>query len=253
MHHRSFLMVAFALVAAQAAGAQSASEHIAAGDKETAALNAPAALTHYEEAVKAEPTNYEALWKAARTAVDLGEAEKDATKRNTYYKTGEAFARRAVAANPNDAEGHFVLGRAIGRAALTLGPSDRVKYAKAVRNEALAALKLDPHHAGALHLLGMWNAEIMRLGGTARWFAKTFLGGQVFNEANWDNAQRYLEQAATAEPNRITHHLDLAGVYRDRGNKVRAREEYQKVLDLPATEYDDALYKQQAAEALRKL
>ena len=64
------------------------------------------------------------------------------------YKRAEEYARRAVAANPDDAEAHFELARAIGRNALTMGTRDRVKYAGVVHDEALEALKLDPKHAG---------------------------------------------------------------------------------------------------------
>ena len=63
------------LLAASAAGAQTAADHVALGDKEYVAMNAPAALQHYEEAIKLDPKNYEALWKASRSAVDLGSYE----------------------------------------------------------------------------------------------------------------------------------------------------------------------------------
>jgi hypothetical protein len=35
----------------------------------------------------------------------------------------------------------------------------------------------------------------MRVNGVARTFARTFLGGEVFGLANWNDAQRYLELA----------------------------------------------------------
>src|SRR5205823_350035 len=64
------------------AAAQTAAEHIAMGDRDHTVMNAPSALHHYEEAIKLEPTSYDALWKAAREAVDAGEyappAERDA-------------------------------------------------------------------------------------------------------------------------------------------------------------------------------
>ena len=124
------------------------------------------------------------------------------TSATALYESAEQYARRAVAANPNDAEGHFQLARAIGRNALTMGARDKMKYAGEVRDEALAALKIDPKHAGALHVMGVWNAEVMRLNGFTRMIAKNLLGGKVFGEASWDNAQRYLEAGGRdrAEP-----------------------------------------------------
>src|SRR3954467_4104755 len=97
------LLSAGMLLVATAAGAQSAAEHIALGDKEYVAMNAPAALAHYEEAIKLDPKNYEALWKASRSAVDLGSAERNDEKRDAEFKSGELNARRAVEVNPGDA------------------------------------------------------------------------------------------------------------------------------------------------------
>ena len=239
------------LVAASVASAQSAADHIAFGDKEYVAMNAPAALAHYEEAIKLDSRNYEALWKASRSEVDLGSAERNDEKREAEFKAGEQYARRAVEINPGDAEGHFSLARALGKNALTQSPRSRIKYAKDVRNQALECLKIDPKHAGCLHVMGMWNAEVMRLNGFTRAIAKNFLGGQIFDTANWAEARRYMEESVANEPDRIVHHLDLAGVYRDMGEKAKARAEYQAVMKLPNRDYNDRQYKAEADAALR--
>ena len=240
-------------VAALPAGAQTAAEHIAMGDSLHAAMNPAAALQHYEAAVAADPRNYDALNKASRDAVDVGEFEGNKDTRTALFTKGEQYARRAIAVDAQGAEGHFQLARALGRRALTLGPRDRVKYATEVRANALDALKADPKHPGALHVMGMWNAEVMRLSGPTRWIAKNILGGQVFGSASWDNAVRYMEQAVAVEPARITHHIDLAEIYRDTNDKARAREELQKVLSLPATDYNDRFYKERAQKDLADL
>jgi len=239
------------LLVASTAGAQTAADHIALGDKEYVAMNAPAALQHYEEAIKIDPKNYEALWKASRSAVDLGSYERDDDKRNAYFKTAEQDARQAVAINPADAEGHFNLARSLGKYALTQGPRSRVKFAAEVRNQALECLKIDPKHAGCLHVMGMWNAEVMRLSGFTRMFAKNFLGGKIFDSANWADARRYMEESVAAEPDRIIHHVDLAGVYRDTGDKAKAKAEWQVAMKLPNRDYNDRHYKAEADAGLR--
>jgi tetratricopeptide (TPR) repeat protein len=239
-----------------AASAQTAAEAIVRGDSAFAALDAHGALADYQAAIQLDSVNAEALWKAAREAVDLGEAAGFAhqdKERDSLYKLGEQYATRAVQANPDVAVTHFTLAKALGRAALALGSRERVKYAKRVRQEALAALKLDSLDDGAWHVMGVWNAEIMRLNVFTRFFAKTLLGGAVFGEASWANAQRDLEHAVTLQPTRIVHHLDLAQVYADVGDKAKAREQYNLVLTLPATEYNDTNYKHQAEQALAKL
>jgi tetratricopeptide (TPR) repeat protein len=249
-----YLGIAAALAfAASAATAQTAAEHIATGDQLHSELKPAEALVHYEEAVKSDSTNYEALWKASREAEDIAEFDSDKAKGNALYKQAEGWARRAVALKPDDAEGHFYLARAIGKVALTLGSSDKVKYAKVVRDEALAALKANPKHPGALHVMGVWNAEVMRLNGFSRFMAKNFLGGKIFNEASWDNATRYMEQSVEVDPTRLTHHLDLAAIYRDRGETEKARAQYQAVLDGKELDFNDHFYKRIAAEQIKKM
>jgi tetratricopeptide (TPR) repeat protein len=245
-------VVSLALAPAPAA-AQSAGEHIALGDKDHAAMNAPGALRHYEEAMKADPRSYEALWKATREAVDVGEFNSDEKERDRLYTQAELYARRAVEANPADAEGHFHLARALGRKALSLGKKDQVKYAGDVRTHALEALKLNPKHPGALHVMGMWNYNVMRLSGVTRFMAKTFLGGKVFDSANWDDAQRYMEESAAIEPARLVHHLDLARVYRARDNKEKARAAYEAAIRGPATEYNDRKFQAEAAAEIKEV
>lgn len=241
------------LAVASAAEALSAQSHTALGDKEYVALDAPAALAHYEAAITADPRNYGALWKASRTLVDIGSYENDAEKRSLMYGKAEAYARRAVEANAADAEGHFHLARALGKNALTQGTRTRVKYATDVREHALECLKLSPKHAGCLHVMGVWNAEVMRLNGFSRMLARNLLGGRVFGSASWAEAQRYMEESVAVEPDRIVHRVDLAEIYRDVGNKAKARAEFEMALKLPATDYNDRRYKAQADRGLRAL
>jgi tetratricopeptide (TPR) repeat protein len=243
------VVLTIALLPAGAA-AQSAAEHIALGDRDHAAMNAQGALQHYETAITADPKSYEALWKAAREAVDVGEFNASAEERDRLYSMAELYARRAVEANPSDAEGHFHLARALGRKALSLGVRDRVKYAGDVRTHALEALKLDPKHAGAAHVMGMWNYNVMKLSGISRFMAKTFLGGKVFDSANWDDAQRYMEQSVANEPNRLVHRLDLARVYAARGDRDRARAQYEATIRGTATDYNDRHFQRQASEEI---
>jgi tetratricopeptide (TPR) repeat protein len=235
------------------AGAQSVSEHIALGDREHAAMNASSALKHYEAAIAADPKAYEALWKATREAVDLGEFNASDEERDRLYTVAELYARRAVEANPNDAEGHFHFARALGRKALSLGKRDQVKYAGDVRSQALEALKLSPRHPGAEHVMGMWNYNVMRLSGMTRFFAKRFLGGKVFDSANWDDAQRYMEESVANEPHRLVHHLDLARVYAARGDRDRARAQYEATIKGTRTEFNDRRYQEEATKELAEL
>mgnify|MGYP001589663264 CR=1 FL=1 len=250
MKMRIAVLAATLLVSAPLA-AQSAAEHVALGNRDRDAMNAAGALRHYQEAARMEPTNVEALWRASREAIDLGEFND--AQRDSLYTVGEDFARRAVAADAKSAMAHFALAKAIGRRALSLGARERVKFAGDVRREALESLRLDSLNPGALHVMGMWHANIMRLSGFSRFMAKNLLGGKTFGEANWDDAAKALERAAALEPERMVHALDLAGVYRDRGDKDKARELYKRVGGLKPLDYNDKNYQKQAERELAEM
>jgi tetratricopeptide (TPR) repeat protein len=247
------LLLVSAMFGATTVGAQSVGEHIIAGDSAYAQRRPEEALRHFEAALAVDSTKYEALWKASRSEVDLGEAAQDGAQKAKYFKAGETYARRAVAVYPNDAEGHFSLARAVGRRALSVGVRERVKLGTEVRTQALEALKYDPKHAGALHVMGVWNAEVMRLNGFERFFAKNVLGGAVFGSANWKDAVSYMEKAVEVDPDRLSHHLDLGKIYLDVGDKAKARAQFQLVVDGRATEVPDPLYRREAADLLKQL
>jgi tetratricopeptide (TPR) repeat protein len=247
------LMMVVLVGAGRVARGQSAEALVALGNKEHDARNATAALKDYEAALAVDPNDYLALTKASDEAVDLGEFDPNADHRAALYRSAEQYARRAVAANPHDAEGHFQLAAALGRNALTMGVRDRVKLATEIRSEALAALAIDPKHSGALHVMGVWNAEIMRVNGLSRAFARHFLGAKVFDAANWEDAQKYLEQAVAYDSTRIVHRLDLAGVYADRDQRPKAVEQYEWIARAPVIDYNDPNYKSEAKRRLADL
>ena len=241
------------MVCAEFAVAQNPAQQIATGDSIYAQFKPEDALTHYLAAIGPDSSNYEALWKAARSEVDLAEVEKDEGRRNRYSIAGEILARRAIRAKPQDAEAHFHLARALGRRALSVGVRDRVKYATEVRAEALEALKYDANHPGALHVMGVWNAEVMRLNGISRFLAKNVLGGRVFGEASWDKAVSYMERAVAVDPDRIVHRLDLGKIYADIGDKAKARTQLELVVNGRRVDFNDPAYQREAQGVLAKL
>jgi tetratricopeptide (TPR) repeat protein len=232
--------------------AQPASEHLRRADEAYRARNSDEAREHALRAIIMDPANYEAQWKAARSEVDLAEIAGSSTNK-MLLDAAEKHAQEAVRLRPQAADGRFTLARALRHRVLGAGVRDRVRYAEAIRGEALAALAAEPRHAGALHVLGMWHAELMRLSGFSRAMAKSFLGADLFGAANWDEAQLLLEDAARIDPDRIVHRLNLAGVYADRRDKERARAMYTSIASAPLVYPNDELYKRQAAERLARL
>jgi tetratricopeptide (TPR) repeat protein len=246
------LAVLASLIISIDAAAQSSADLLALGDAAYTARRQKEALDYFSRALAADPIDYEALWKASRSEIDLAEIATGPT-RDALLAAGQQHAEAAARARPGGVEGHFSVARAAGRRALSAGARERVRFSKIIRESALAALKIDSTHAGAMHVLGMWNAEIMRLSGLSRTFARAFLGADALNLASWNEAQRLLEAAMQQEPQRIIHRLDLAGIYADRRDIARARELYVWIGSAPVVDPNDDVYKRQAAERLTRL
>jgi tetratricopeptide (TPR) repeat protein len=236
------LVVALSVIAAAPLAAQTVAEHVSAGVAARESRDTARAQRHIQAALAQDSMNYQANWEATLALIDLGKATPDEVKsasRDSLYALAEVYARRAVAANPNDAEGHFALANAVGRASLTKSKKERINRAAEIRSEALRAIQLNPRHDGAYHVLGRWNAEIMRLSGPTRFLAKNFLGADIFNQASWDGAVSNMEKAVELNPRRIYHRLDLAEVYVDRGRYSDARTQLQRVALLPLADPQD--------------
>ena len=248
--------IALAVLVASARPALSQStarEQIALGDHEYTLRKVPGALDRYRAALQSEPKNYDALWKASRAEVDLAESYGKGKAQDEALSQAESYGRRAAEVNPLGADGHFALARAAGRRALSVSPRDRIKFAELVRVEALAALKGDSLHAGALHVLGMWHAEVMRTDVVSRMLARAFFKTDMFKVASWDEAQRFMEKSVALDPLRLVHRMDLAAIYADRGMKAKARATYESVIAAPVREFNDEAYQRLAAERVRKL
>lgn len=258
-----FLPLAFvaALGAAlpTSARAQTLAEDLAAGDSLHDALQPAAALARFKAALAIDSTNYEALWKAGRSAVDIAkqiQSNADSARhlRDSIYQSAREFGERAIRADSMGADGHFVLALALGRLSRTKGGKDRVRFARIIYDEAARALALDPNHDGAEHILGAWHAEVKRLSGLTRFFAKTFLGAGFMRIAKWDSAAAHLERAVALKPSYLYHHLELGEIYRDMKRYPEAREQLEDVLRLPPTsDVNDSLYKEEAQRVLNDI
>ena len=251
---RSSILVLALTFPSLAAG--QAPDQIALGIARVQAREPQAALEHFRAHLAADPQSYEANWRAALALIDIGKQTPDSIRsprRDSMYAEAERYARKATEANPEGADGHFVLAAAVGRASLTKSKRERVRRATEIRVEALKATEIDPRHDGAFHVLGRWNAEIMRLSAMERFFAKSFLGGSVFSQASWDRAIEYMEKSVTLAPTNIYHHLDLAEVYIDRKGYGDARRHLDQIAALPIVDVMDPGYQQSAVTLLRRI
>jgi tetratricopeptide (TPR) repeat protein len=237
--------------------AQSPADHIALGDS-AGLMHPDAGLRHYQAALAADSLSYEANWRAARAIADIakqiqGNADSLKRRRDSLYTVARGYAERAIRADSTQADGHYALAMVLGRLSRTKGSKERVRYAKIIFDQATRAVEINPEHHNAHHVLGAWHAEVKRLSGIQRFFAKTLFGGGFMSKANWDEAVRHLERAVAIAPEHIYHRLELAEVYADVGENSKAREQLTTIPTLPLADVLDAEYKDEAANLLLHL
>jgi tetratricopeptide (TPR) repeat protein len=222
------------------------------GDQAMARLEPTAALQAYQAAVSLDPSSYEALWKAGRTLIDLGELEQRGNSQKDKYNKALKYADRAVRVRPGGAEGHFVRAYALGRVSLFEGGKTKLRLAREIKVEALRAIDLDPLQDGAYHVLGDWNYDLAELNWVERTIGGLLLGG-VPKDASFENAAHYYQLAIQINPEHIDHHLGYARTLIKLGRKEEARVELEKVRSLPVRDLDDPADKHDADQLLERV
>lgn len=257
MVKRAFKLIAVVvLLCSTPLAGQQVADHVAMGVAANDAHDTKTALQHFQAALEQDSMSYQANWRGALALIDLGQQTPSSgtgRQRDSLFQLASRYAGRAVAADSSGADGHFALAAALGLSVLDKSKKERIRSAAVIRREALRTIELNPRHDGAYHILGVWNAEIMRLSGLSRFFAKTFLGAGIFGQASWSRAIANMEKAVELDPGRIYHHLELARIYADRKRTTDARTQLRLVDSLPTREVMDSLYKREAADLKRRI
>jgi hypothetical protein len=232
--------------------AQGAESRLASIDSLHDALKPVSEMIELKGMLAADSGWYPALWRAARAEVDIarlikGEHESSRKLRDSVYEVAADYARRAVAADSLGAEGHFTVALALGEMSRTRGGKERVRFARIIYDEAARATALDSLHDGAEHILGAWHAEIERLSGVQRFFAKTLFGAGFMDRASWDSAVVHLERAVALKPDYLFHRLELAEVYADLERWADANAELEVIPGLAPTDVLDRDHRAAAA------
>ncbi len=128
-------------------------------------------------------------------------------QREAAYDKATDYARRALAVEPNNAEAHMELARALGRGAQFKGILQSLGIAGEVRSELETTIRLDPKIAAAYVALGLWHAEVPLIAG----------GRNSEVEPN-------ILKAITLEPNTVIHRMEYANALMkvSQRNKKRA-------------------------------
>ncbi|OFV82441.1 MAG: hypothetical protein A2Y78_02085 [Acidobacteria bacterium RBG_13_68_16] len=233
---------------ALAAGAAEVAATIAAGDSAIDKLDLEAGIAAYRSALEADPGSYEAAWKLVRALTDKATLSKVPSDQKGLCVEAENLARKAVSLSPSDANGHAYLAVAVGKLALFEGGKRKVELSKEVKAEAENALRLNPDDDVALHVLAIWNREMVELG----WFLKSFaqlLYGK-FPPASLDVAITDLRRATELKPDVIPHHVELGITLASAKRWPEAKAELDKGLALPTAWVTDDHYRALARASL---
>ncbi|HCS49360.1 MAG TPA: hypothetical protein DIW61_14340 [Candidatus Aminicenantes bacterium] len=249
-------LLAILLAVSGSLSGQTAADRIRQGDEYYAQFNDEKALEEYLAAAQAEPENYEALWKTARTYFDLGDLmeakDKAATeKQRKLFTDSLSYARKAVRANPNDTWGYFFRSAAQGKYVLTQGKKEQVNASRTIKTDIEKANELDPNNDLAYHAMGIWHRKMDEIGGAQR-----FLGGMIYGsipKGTNEESEKNLQKAITLKPDYTNHHLELGRTYLAMKKYDLAKQEFQKTLELPNTTSKCETYKKEAQAELDAL
>jgi tetratricopeptide (TPR) repeat protein len=239
------------LVGAFAASAGDVAATIAAGDAALQKLDLEAGIAAYRSALEAAPDSYEALWKLARALTDEATLSRQPGEQKGLCVEAEKLARRASGLVPSGSRGHAYLAVAVGKLALFEGGRRKVDLSKEVKAEAEKALQLDPNEDVALHVLAIWNREMVELGWLLRSFAQLLYGR--LPPASLEAALADLSRASELAPDVIPHHVELGITLASAKRWAEARPELEKGLALPTAWVTDDYYRALARSNLARV
>jgi tetratricopeptide (TPR) repeat protein len=166
-----------------------------------------------EPGPEAENLSSHELSQKAIKCLERGENATSTDEQRHAYQEGLDLARRAAAADDNNADAHFAIFANQGRLMLLDGVSVNPANLYRASRELERALELDPNHADALAAKGGLCRQLP-------WF----LGGSL------DKAENLLTQSIERNPDAVKARIELAATYRDMGQPERGLPELEKAV-----------------------
>jgi tetratricopeptide (TPR) repeat protein len=202
--------------------------------------NARDAAAVWESRLKNDPKDFESAWKLARTCYWLGGHVAEEARRAQYERGIEA-GRQASVMRADRPEGFFWMAANMGAMAESFGLRAGIKYRSPVKKALETVLMIDrSFQAGSAdRALGRWYLKVPRLFGGSK-----------------DKSVEHLKQSLTYDAASTASHYFLAETYLEMDRKTEARQEAQKVIDLPVNPDwapEDREFKQKAKTLLDRL
>jgi tetratricopeptide (TPR) repeat protein len=221
------------------------------GMAQDARLDTASALQTFLQAEKLAPNDANILYRVAREyALSMNDAQSKGEQRSRGEQA-LAYAKRAVAADPKNAQAQLAAAICYGRLEPLVDARTKVGFSRLIKEHADAAVGLDPTDSYAYHVLGVWNYELANLNPLLRAMARAVYG--ALPAASYEEAERYFLKAVELAPARVAHRVELGRTYAALGKKDLARKELTLGLSLPDREKDDPESKRRARQALQEL
>lgn len=233
------------------ASAQSVADLLKQGDALDAKNQNAAAVELFLQADKLQPNDAEILRRIAKQYSQMQVNESRAQRDRELGTKALDYAKRAVAADPNNGTARLALAICYGKVAFLESPRTRIEYSKLIKQEVDAAIRLDPSQDYAWHVLGRWNYELANFNVALKAIAQAIYGR--FPDASNERALECFQKAVALAPNRVIHHIELGRTYAALGRKEEARAAIQKGLSLPSREKDDDETKARGRKTLATL
>ncbi len=221
------------------------------GDKLEKSLNEKGALEKFQQVIKLQPTNMQALVKSSELCSRVGYRETTQKNRFNYYHAAETYASIALKLEPNNSVANCMMAIALGRVSLEKSGKEKVKAAKQIKKYAELAIQYDPANAKAWHVLGRWHYEVSNLGFVEKAAIKVLFGG--IPKSSFKDAVTAFEKANQLSPGFVLNYLELARAYRKNSQKEKAIAALNTMIVLPNTTEDDEAAKTTAKALLKEL
>jgi tetratricopeptide (TPR) repeat protein len=210
------------------------------------------ALAKYEAALKLEPTNIKALHKASLLLSQIGEQQTTNAAKTGYYNKAASYSELCMKTDPREADGYFTMAVALGKKSLIASSEEKLKYASQIKKLCELAIKFDPNHAGANHILGRLNREIANMSSIKVMAAKALYGG-VPEGCSFENAEKYFSRAMQLRPKYVLYYYDAALNYKYLGDKTKAKELLTQAIAFPNQSAEDDQRKADCKKLLGEL
>jgi len=138
------------------------------------------------------------------------------------YKHCEYLAKKSLKLDSNNAESHYAYAFAIAVESEYATHKQQIAIAGTMKKELDKTIKLNPHHAGAYHLLGRWFDKLAGFSSMEKVAVKV-LYGATLPEGTYAQAASSYEKSILYEPDYILHQYELAVIYHKLGRDMEAK------------------------------